>query len=284
MRLIKSLLANIGQTSPQPDSAKNDQQPADAPPFSLQEYEKYEPIVITNFADREVRFSTPNMMAKWRVDSLYQKEPVTIEWLKSFDEGDTLIDIGANVGMYSILAGIKGCRVFAFEPESQNYALLNKNIHLNGLPENVTAYCVAISDKQEFSQLYLSGFAAASSCHTFGENLDHNLEERDYKSFAQGSVSFSINELLEKGYIPMADHLKIDVDGLEHLVLSGASELLSNKSLKSILVELNTNLESHNDAIKFIEKYGFSYQPEQVEKALRKTGNFKDIGEFLFRR
>ena len=131
----------------------------------------------------------PAVFTKWRVDSLFTKEPDTIEWIRGFQAGEVFVDIGANVGMYTIWAAkTRGVRTFAFEPESQNYALLCRNIVMNELSERVVAYCLALSDSAGYSLLHLSQFQLGGSCHSFGEKIDHNLEHRDTK-LSQGCVS-----------------------------------------------------------------------------------------------
>ena len=59
--------------------------------------------------------------AGWRYETLLDKEPETIEWIDGFETGDTLWDIGANIGIYSIYAGVKGIRTWGFEPHFANY-------------------------------------------------------------------------------------------------------------------------------------------------------------------
>lgn len=74
----------------------------------------------------DVYFVTPNEHCEFRVRSFFDKEPDTIEWLAEINPGEVYIDVGANVGMYAIWAAkTTGARVVAFEPESQNFALLN---------------------------------------------------------------------------------------------------------------------------------------------------------------
>src|SRR4051812_3800912 len=99
----------------------------------------------------EVAFCVVNAVSAWRAKTVMTKEPGTISWIDGFAPGEVFVDIGANVGTYALCAArFRGVRVFAFEPESQNYALLNLNIHRNRLDDTVTAYCVALSDETSF--------------------------------------------------------------------------------------------------------------------------------------
>ena len=60
---------------------------------------------------------------------IFRKEPITITWMDNMQAGDVVIDIGANVGMYSLMSAVsRSARVYAFEPESSNYNLLCQNI------------------------------------------------------------------------------------------------------------------------------------------------------------
>jgi FkbM family methyltransferase len=265
--------------STRPDSGR----PA-APEITLEQYEALLPIQTVHDAETDVIYYTPTKFTKWRVDSLFTKEPDTIEWIRTFEPGEILIDIGANVGMYTIWAAkTRGVRVFAFEPESQNYALLYKNIVLNGLSEQVIAYCAALSDESRFSLLHLSSFQIGGSCHSFGEKVDFKLEQRESKT-SQGCISATLDELVANGVVPVPHHIKIDVDGLEHKVLAGCRGILADKRLRSVLVEINTNLQVHRQIIDDMAQLGFSYSAAQVAQALRVEGAFTGVGNHVFRR
>ena len=87
--------------------------------LTLEQYERLNPRCEIVHKGVRMVFATPNQMTKWRADSIYEKEPCTLEWIDSFAADDVLFDIGANVGMYTIwAAATRGCRVFAFEPGS----------------------------------------------------------------------------------------------------------------------------------------------------------------------
>ncbi len=215
---------------------------------------------------------------------MFTKEPDTIEWIRGFQPGEVFIDIGANVGMYSIWAAkTRGVRTFAFEPESQNYALLCRNIAMNGLMDHVVAYCLALSDSAGYSLLHLSQFKLGSSCHSFGEKVDHQLAHRDTQ-LSQGCVAATLDALVADGVLPAPNHIKIDVDGLEHKVLTGCRSVLGDARLKSVLVEINTNLAPHRQIIADMKALGFGFSAEQAALAQRSEGAFKGVGNYVFRR
>lgn len=252
--------------------------------LTLEQYESLLPAVTIREGASDVTYCTPNSATRWRVDTLFTKEPDTIEWIRGFETGDILLDIGANVGMYSIFAAkTRGIRVYAFEPESQNYALLYKNIVLNGISDLVTGYCAALSDEETFSLLYLSDFHAGVSCHTFGAALDHHLRERP-SGHVQGCFSTTLDQLVQRRVVPVPTHIKIDVDGLEHKVLDGGRNTLADRRVKSVLVEINTNLPEHRRLIDDMAAQGFSCSAGQVESSIRKDGPFKGVGNHVFRR
>jgi FkbM family methyltransferase len=231
-----------------------------------------------------VRFFTPNKTTKWRVDSLLTKEPDTIEWIRRLSADDVLYDIGANVGMYSVLAAAtRGTRVYAFEPESQNYAILNTNILINALQDRITAYCMALADRFAMDELYLSSFDPGGSLHNFGEARDYQGREL-HSRFRQGSIGMTLDKLVAEMGLAAPTHIKIDVDGIEDKIVAGAKRVLADRRLRSLIIEINTNLEGHWDIIDLLLEHGFSYEQDQVERAQRNDGPFKGIGNYVFRR
>jgi FkbM family methyltransferase len=249
--------------------------------MQLEEYEKLDPRMTVQSDAGPVSFCTPNRATAWRVDTLFTKEPDTISWIAEFADGDALLDIGANVGMYSIWAAkTRAARVFAFEPESQNFALLNRNILINDLAERITAYCVALSDRTGFGTLALSQFMVGGSGHNYGQaELDAPASV-----YRQGCFSSSVDALVESGDIPVPAHIKIDVDGIEPQIVRGAAATLRDPRVRTMLIEINTNLEEHWEIVDFMLAAGFDYSREQVERAQRKEGPFKGVGNYVFRR
>ena len=97
-------------------------------------------------------------------------------------------------------------------------------------------------------------------------------------------MGVSLDELIQKFNLPIPDHIKVDVDGFEHKVIYGAKNLLLKSQLKSICIELNTNLPEHNEIISHLNLIGFFCMSSQVNKSMRQTGPFKGCSEFIFQR
>jgi len=252
--------------------------------LTLEEYENLSPRCEITHEGQNMVFSTPSVMTRWRVDSIYKKEPWTLEWLASFKPGEVMLDCGANVGMYTIWAAVtRGVRVYAFEPEAQNFAILNRNIHLNNLQSIVKAYCIGLSDKEGLFDLHMADMRVGGSCHSVGEPLD--FEHKPMKTlFVQGCATNTLDALIKSKALPIPNHIKIDVDGFEPKVIAGAQETLSMPEVKSLLIETNQNLDDHNAMILELTKMGFRYESAQVNRAERKEGLFKGVAEYVFRR
>ena len=252
--------------------------------LTLEEYEKLNPRCALIHNGVNVVYLTPTLFTKWRVDSLFEKEPVTIEWIAGFGAGEVLVDVGANVGMYTIWAAkTRGVRVFAFEPEAQNFALLNRNIVLNDLGGQVRAYCLALSDQAGYSELHLSDLRIGGSCHSLGEQVDFKHEPMK-PAFSQGCVATRLDDLVASGVVPAPDHIKIDVDGFEPKVIAGARNVLADARVRSLLIETNQNLSDHLQMVEELRSLGYRYDAAQVAAAERKSGAFKGVAEYVFTR
>ena len=90
------------------------------------------------YENKEIKFYTPTKKTAGRVSKIFRKEPITITWMSNIKENEIVIDIGANVGMYTLMSCIgRGAIVYGFEPEAANYNLLQQNIILNNASEKI---------------------------------------------------------------------------------------------------------------------------------------------------
>ncbi len=207
-----------------------------------------------------------------RVASIFAKEPTTIPYLETFEMEDVFLDIGANIGLYSIYAAVMtGCKVLSVEPEALNYAELNKNIYLNGLHDRVLAYCAAAGAQFELGKLLLGAFAAGWSHHDFGEStwrkdMQWTPDVRTSREarITQGSVSISIDDCIARGMMPQPSHIKIDVDGHEPKVIAGMLKTLQHPSLKTVLVEIDFGIPECQAIIDIMVSMGWRYSMDQL--------------------
>lgn len=228
-----------------------------------------------------IQFITPNETTLWRAETLFTKEPITIQWIDTFQPGETFLDVGANVGGYTVWAAKRrNVKVVAIEPENGNFDLLAQNIALNNC--DAVAACMALTDVPMQGTLYLSSKELGGSCHTFGAPVDYMLRPR--QGISQECAGAPLDVLIEHHDFPIPNHIKIDVDGFEFKVIAGMQKTLANPQLKSMLIEVNTNLAEHQEMITHLESIGWKYDKAQVERALRKQGPFKGCGEYVFTR
>ncbi len=220
--------------------------------------EKISPIYTVSRQGVDYHLSCPNELSRYRAKTYFTKEPETIEWMETFSSQDTMIDIGANVGLYTIFAAKKGLRVFAFEPESQNYALINRNIFLNQVSDKVTCLNVALSDKTGIDQLFIPTFMAGGALNNLGEAVDYN-HEMFTAEFKQSVMVYRLDDFLEQYPDAFPTHIKIDVDGIESKVIDGARRTLKDPRLKSILIELNDALPGDHEVRNIIEQSGLRF-------------------------
>ena len=212
--------------------------------------------------DREIKFFVPNQVTNWRVDTYFSKEPETLEWIDSFEKKTNLIfwDIGANIGLYSIYNSLKHPKstTIAFEPSSSNLRVLTRNISINNLEKNIKVVSIPLTNKENiFQEMKESQFVEGGSLNSFGEKFD--FEGKEFiPTMKYNLLGTTINYFLENSILDIPDYIKIDVDGIEHLILEGGDKFLNNKKVKSLSIEINENFkEQYDKVLNLMNKYEF---------------------------
>jgi len=139
-----------------------------------------------------------------------------------FNEGDIALDIGANIGWYSILLNKlmpESGKIYAFEPDPLNFKLLSENIKLN-TATNVVAVNNALSDKNETKKLY------RYSSKNLGRHSLLDINKADYIEVE----ALVLDQFLQNQNIDISKvkFVKIDIEGYEYFALSGASRVLDH--------------------------------------------------------
>lgn len=212
--------------------------------------------VLTVPGSSKLRFHVPNSVNRYRVDTFLTKEPETLEWLDRIPRGSVVWDIGANVGLYTCYAaGVRGCRVFAFEPSVLNLELLARNIHANALGEQVTIVPLPLAGQLSFSTLNMSSMEWGGAKSTFKESYGHDGKQMA-PVFKVPTIGLSMVDAVELLKVPRPDYIKMDVDGIEHLILGAGGDVL--RGAKGILVEINDNFREQADlACQYLLDAGF---------------------------
>jgi FkbM family methyltransferase len=191
--------------------------------------------------------------------------------LHSTTKADLFVDVGANVGAYTLLAcAAKGARGFCFEPVPSTYARLTRNLVINDLTTRVVAMNLGISDSEGELR-----FTSDNNCgnHVVGEN------ERSV-----GAIKIAVKPLdsLLPGESPSL--MKIDVEGFESKVLAGANATLSKRSLSAIIIEVNgPNSSEQSSLLTTMRNHNFSiYNYDPFSRRLSPKENPNVPGNTLF--
>jgi len=175
----------------------------------------------------EVKFYMFGEYTEFRVRTLLTKEPETVAWISEMNSSEQLWDIGANIGIYSLLAGIRGLSVCAFEPSPTNFWILNQNAALN---DRADVHCLplAIGGSTDLVPFEVDLTPAAAGVNQISKSSSFTVVQ-----------SFSLDELCKTGHLKSPNHLKVDVDGIELEILHGAQSLLQSKDLLSVMCEVD---------------------------------------------
>jgi FkbM family methyltransferase len=161
------------------------------------------------------------------------------------NEGDIVVDVGAHIGKYTIIAskmvGSQG-KVIAIEAHPANYDLLKQNIELNKL-NNVIALNYAVHSKETMVKLYESGQEKGFTIYNtimIDRTTPNNQKYIEIKAK-------TLDSLLLKNGINQVNWIKIDVEGAEYEVLRGATDLLSSGKDTSLLIEIHNLGANHRN-------------------------------------
>lgn len=186
------------------------------------------------------------------------KEPWTVAWIEScLGRGQVLYDIGANTGVYSLLAArLHGpeVRVVAFEPAFANLADLNRNLVLNGVEAQVTPLPYALARRDELLSFGFRNLEAGSALHG-SEETGKGDEGAAHVLPVVGRPLDSVVEALD---LPAPNHVKIDVDGAELEVLAGGARTFADPALQTVMIEVTSTPEITAGVERFFAERGLA--------------------------
>ncbi|HEX2230594.1 MAG TPA: FkbM family methyltransferase [Nitrososphaeraceae archaeon] len=189
-------------------------------------------------------------------------------------EGDIVIDIGAHIGLYTIIGakrvGTQG-KVVAIEADPENFEMLNRNIKLNQLT-NVIPLNYAVYSKETKIKLYLpSGESGFTKYNTIMPNWINTQEK-----FVEVNAN-TLDYLLQLNKIRQEEvnWIKIDVEGAEFEVLKGATNVLSKSKDVALLMELHGPPHIYRPKVEeLVNLYNFKIE---FEKSYEENGSMHII-------
>ena len=174
---------------------------------------------------------------------------------------DTFIDIGANIGYYTLLFASKNIKTYAFEPNLENYNILTKNLNINNFDNSIT-YNLGLSD-------------------SIGELLFYYRKEKSgHGTFNKKIIKMQKLNLFKKIKVNKLDNInisgenimvKIDIEGYELNAIKGMLNLLESKKIKVFCIEISRKFYGKNielQIINILKRYFKKLYVVQIKKRI----------------
>ena len=217
--------------------------------FYLGEWNKKEIICnINNKVKFKLRVNTSDklvLLETWKTNS-YITEDFNIK------KDDVVVDIGANIGAFSVLAAKKAFdgKIYAYEPDKENYDMLKKNTGLNDL-HNVFVSNAAVTGKRGYIDFFTSKL----------NNGGHSIYGTDSKK-ATKVKSTTLSGIFKINNLKKINYLKIDAEGSEYdILLNTPAEII--RKVDKIALEYHDYLNhghDYNDLKEYLEGNGFKVE------------------------
>lgn len=177
-------------------------------------------------------------LSVWRYESFYDKEPETIKWIEFFATAEippNFLDVGANIGMYSLyfLSLAKDKSVICVEPFQKNFELLTRNLNLNNLLHRAQVIRNPLSNEIKECSAIVTDMRPGGSGYKLIEGGKVYQESTNVQSLDIDSILYPFDQK----YV-----LKIDVDGKDFEILQGGFKALQSGCIVSVLIEVSQDV------------------------------------------
>ena len=208
----------------------------------------------------DVRFSIgcTNWITHFRWYLFEKKEPeVRYFFGRHLTTGDTVFDVGANVGVFSLYVAAlrRDSTVYAIEPEISNIARLRENILANAFQEWIKPICAGVNDRMGITRLFLSSEEPGAAVHSISDN---ELEKTHLGYDVVGHeavISVTLDYLAaELGTVP--NLIKIDTDGNEKKILLGGQKVLTDRRFRALVIEMPVDVNEATDCRTILNQSG----------------------------
>lgn len=210
------------------------------------------PKFQVNFGTDKIEFVTGHGRLLWRAKTFHTEEPLMIDWLQGFSKKDTFLDIGANVGTYSIPAAKRASQVIAIELDPNNLFCLHRNVHLNNVHHKVIIVPFAAGTQKSILPIFYRDMSLGDALQSVGK--EQSLPTKKPCPFSIRQLVYPIDDIFSDFQLPQPTKIKIDVDGNEADVIGGSLNVI--KGAEEIYFEENGS-EADQTFLKIILNLGF---------------------------
>jgi FkbM family methyltransferase len=200
------------------------------------------------------------------------EETWTIAWMRAVPPGSVVYDVGANIGIDSLIAAEgrdHAVRVVAIEPFPANFASLAKNIVLNSLEGRVIPLPFGLGRITGLVRYNWANTQPGGALHSFGDIVRPRTGEILAPVAHHQCICYRLDDLVKLPDLPFPTHIKIDVDGDELEVLAGAGQVLRDERCRALQVEVtdaDDDRARSRDVIGMLQDAGFSVIAEYPHK------------------
>lgn len=223
---------------------------------SLKNKDNY--ITQSVIRNKKLLYYTSSRRQLWQALGHEYIEPELLDFIDNIPCDSVFYDIGASNGIFSIYAAKSKLKTFSFEPEAQNFSLLEINSYLNykDLKYPIKTFNIALSDCEGLGELYVAKYEASGHMKILDKPQKVQESEEFKPDYIQNIMKFRLDLLIDIFKLPIPQYIKIDIDGSERVFFEGAKKTLQNNIVKSIFIELD-NSEDNQNVLNDILSLGF---------------------------
>ena len=241
--------------------------------FSNEFMQLLDPRIDVVLDNQKLTFRTGNGRLLWRAKSLLTEEPLMITWIRSMHRDDVVLDVGANVGIYTIPIAKRVQTVYACELDPLNIAILKENMFLNAVTENVVVLPFACGVSAKIVDVKFRDLAYGDALQLI-EGGDPQNTRLGHQNHSAKVVQFSLDDIFVKLDLSRPNKVKIDVDGNETTVLQGMKDLI--RGANEVYFEDSLS-DSCREVVQFLLSTGF--EKYQSVEMFSKNNKNQIIGE-----
>ena len=241
--------------------------------FSNEFMQLLDPRIDVVLDNQKLTFRTGNGRLLWRAKSLLTEEPLMITWIRSMHRDDIVLDVGANVGIYTIPIAKRVQTVYACELDPLNIAILKENMFLNAVTENVVVLPFACGVSAKIVDVKFRDLAYGDALQLI-EGGDPQNTRLGHQNHSAKVIQFSLDDIFVKLDLSRPNKVKVDVDGNEITVLQGMKDLI--RGANEVYFEDSLS-DSCREVVQFLLSTGF--EKYQSVEMFSKNNKNQIIGE-----